>query len=88
MRYGPHCRPAPAIITAGLFEKGAAQSPGSHAAPGERLIMPILTPSDLSELARYPVSLRSAARALWGSGLSAPRAVVAPSGARPKSGRG
>lgn len=29
--------------------------------------MPYLTRSDLSDLARYPASLRSAARALWGS---------------------
>jgi hypothetical protein len=35
--------------------------------------MPLLTPSDLSDLARYPASLRSAARALWGSGLATAR---------------
>lgn len=32
--------------------------------------MPLLTQSDLSDLARYPASLRSAARALWGAGLA------------------
>ncbi len=32
--------------------------------------MPFLTQSDLSELARYPASLRSAARAAWGGGLA------------------
>jgi hypothetical protein len=40
--------------------------------------MPLLTPSDLSDLARYPASLRSAARALWGSGLATARAGSAP----------
>lgn len=44
--------------------------------------MPSLTQSDLSDLARYPASLRSAARALWGAGLAnarsdpAPRAII------------
>ena len=33
--------------------------------------MPLLTQSDLSDLARYPASLRSAARALWGAELAA-----------------
>lgn len=33
--------------------------------------MPLLTQSDLSDLARYPASLRSAARALWGAQLAA-----------------
>jgi len=32
-----------------------------------------LTPSDLSDLARYPASLRSAARALWGEQLAPAR---------------
>jgi len=40
--------------------------------------MPLLTRSDLSELARYPASLRSAARALWGSELGAARSDAAP----------
>ena len=31
--------------------------------------MPNLTQSDLSDLARYPASLRSAARVLWGGGV-------------------
>ena len=35
--------------------------------------MPYLTQSDLSDLARYPASLRSAARALWGDGRAAAR---------------
>lgn len=35
--------------------------------------MPILNRSDLPDLARYPVSLRSAARALWGGGLAGDR---------------
>ena len=35
--------------------------------------MPLLTRSDLSDLARYPASLRSAARALWGAELAAAR---------------
>lgn len=35
--------------------------------------MPLLTQSDLSDLARYPASLRSAARALWGVDLAAAR---------------
>ena len=35
--------------------------------------MPLLTRSDLSDLARYPASLRSAARALWGEGRVADR---------------
>ncbi len=35
--------------------------------------MPILTRSDLPDLARYPASLRSAARALWGGGLAGDR---------------
>lgn len=35
--------------------------------------MPLLTQSDLSDLARYPASLRSAARALWGAELAAAR---------------
>ena len=35
--------------------------------------MPLLTRSDLSDLARYPPSLRSAARALWGAELAAAR---------------
>jgi hypothetical protein len=40
--------------------------------------MPLLTPSDLSDLARYPASLRSAARALWGSGLVPARSGPVP----------
>jgi hypothetical protein len=32
--------------------------------------MPQLTHSDLPDLARYPASLRSAARALWGDGVA------------------
>lgn len=39
--------------------------------------MPLLTQSDLSDLARYPASLRSAARALWGGGLAAARSGAA-----------
>lgn len=39
--------------------------------------MPLLTQSDLSDLARYPASLRSAARALWGSELAAARSGAA-----------
>lgn len=35
--------------------------------------MPYLTQSDLSDLARYPASLRSAARALWGEHPTASR---------------
>lgn len=35
--------------------------------------MPLLTQSDLSDLARYPASLRSAARALWGAELAVAR---------------
>lgn len=35
--------------------------------------MPNLTQSDLADLARYPASLRSAARALWGNGLATDR---------------
>lgn len=43
--------------------------------------MPLLTQSDLSDLARYPASLRSAAWALWGAELAArsgaaPRAII------------
>jgi hypothetical protein len=34
---------------------------------GPGTIMPLLTQSDLSDLARYPASLRSAAKALWGA---------------------
>ncbi len=40
--------------------------------------MPLLTQSDLSDLARYPASLRSAARALWGAEPAAPRSGAAP----------
>jgi hypothetical protein len=40
--------------------------------------MPLLTQSDLSDLARYPASLRSAARALWGAELAAARSGAAP----------
>ena len=40
--------------------------------------MPLLTQSDLSDLARYPASLRSAARALWGAELAAARPGPAP----------
>jgi len=40
--------------------------------------MPYLTQSDLSDLARYPASLRSAARALWGTELTAARSGPAP----------
>ena len=40
--------------------------------------MPLLNRSDLSDLARYPASLRSAARALWGSELAAARSGAAP----------
>jgi hypothetical protein len=40
--------------------------------------MPSLTRSDLSDLARYPASLRSAARALWGAELAAVRSAPAP----------
>lgn len=39
--------------------------------------MPLLTESDLSDLARYPASLRSAARALWGEQLAASRSGAA-----------
>lgn len=39
--------------------------------------MPLLTQSDLSDLARYPASLRSAARALWGDGLAGKRSGAA-----------
>ena len=39
--------------------------------------MPLLTQSDLSDLARYPASLRSAARALWGEQLAAARSGAA-----------
>lgn len=39
--------------------------------------MPLLTQSDLSDLARYPASLRSAARALWGDGLARSRSGAA-----------
>ena len=39
--------------------------------------MPLLTQSDLSDLARYPASLRSAARALWGEQLATPRSGAA-----------
>lgn len=39
--------------------------------------MPLLTQSDLSDLARYPASLRSAARALWGAELAASRSDTA-----------
>ena len=42
--------------------------------------MPTLTQSDLSDLARYPASLRSAARALWGR-----EPAAAPSGAAPRA---
>lgn len=38
----------------------------------------LLTQSDLSDLARYPASLRSAARALWGAELAAGRSGPAP----------
>jgi len=37
----------------------------------------LLTQSDLSDLARYPASLRSAARALWGDGLASGRSGAA-----------
>ena len=40
--------------------------------------MPLLTQSDLSDLARYPASLRSAARALWGAELATARSGPAP----------
>ncbi len=40
--------------------------------------MPFLTQSDLSDLARYPASLRSAARAAWGGGLADGRSDRAP----------
>ena len=40
--------------------------------------MPLLTQSDLSDLARYPASLRSAARALWGAELAVVRSGAAP----------
>ena len=40
--------------------------------------MPLLTRSDLSDLARYPASLRSAARALWGAELATARSGPAP----------
>ena len=40
--------------------------------------MPLLTQSDLSDLDRYPASLRSAARALWGAELAAARSGAAP----------
>jgi hypothetical protein len=40
--------------------------------------MPYLTQSDLSDLARYPASLRSAARALWGREPAAARSGAAP----------
>ena len=40
--------------------------------------MPLLTRSDLSDLARYPASLRSAARALWGAELANARSGPAP----------
>jgi hypothetical protein len=39
--------------------------------------MPLLTQSDLSDLARYPASLRSAARALWGTEPMAARSGAA-----------
>jgi len=39
--------------------------------------MPLLTQSDLSDLARYPASLRSAAKALWGAELAAGRSGAA-----------
>ena len=39
--------------------------------------MPYLTQSDLSDLARYPASLRSAARALWGDRLAGERTGTA-----------
>ena len=39
--------------------------------------MPYLTQSDLSDLARYPASLRSAARALWGEARAAGRSAPA-----------
>jgi hypothetical protein len=39
--------------------------------------MPLLTRSDLSDLARYPASLRSAARALWGADLASERSGAA-----------
>lgn len=39
--------------------------------------MLLLTQSDLSDLTRYPASLRSAARALWGTELAA-RSGAAP----------
>lgn len=39
--------------------------------------MPLLTESDLSDLARYPASLRSAARALWGEQLAVARSGAA-----------
>ena len=39
--------------------------------------MPLLTQSDLSDLARYPASLRSAARALWGTELATARSGTA-----------
>jgi len=40
--------------------------------------MPLLTRSDLSDLARYPASLRSAARALWGVEGAGDRSGAAP----------
>ncbi len=40
--------------------------------------MPYLTQSDLSDLARYPASLRSAARALWGTQRTAAGSGPAP----------
>ena len=39
--------------------------------------MPLLTQSDLSDLARYPASLRSAAKALWGAELATARSGTA-----------
>ena len=59
---------------------GAALWPGapSKCAPVTGEPMPLLTPSDLSDLARYLASLRSAARALWGSGLVPARSGPVP----------
>lgn len=64
----------PALAGVRLWSGAASQM----RAPVTGEPMPLLTPSDLSDLARYPASLRSAARALWGSGLATARSGPAP----------
>jgi len=64
----------PALAEARLWSGAASQM----RAPATGESMPLLTPSDLSDLARYPASLRSAARALWGGGLATARSGPAP----------